>query len=262
MRIVAQRRASTHRGDPPPRARAAADQRVHLVSITDSAFAGMTTRYDLNPATLEPTFRCPALNCTHHQPPSRRRAMTSTVLTRKDWLAASSCSRRRRSTRRATSWRGGGRPPGSHRKGLSIRDRQARLAGGPFRGVCSSSSTTSCSAPTTRRAARVARRSRTDSTAASSTSRITTKFWAVSSARLAKLQAFKRRMDWSFPGPRPAATSTSTSTSHSPRSRSARAITNTTTARRADVGRRRRIRRGRRDAAGTDAATFCASCPA
>ena len=40
--------------------------------------------------------------------------------------------------------------------------------------------------------------------------------WAVSRAPLAKLQAYKRRMGWTFPGrPRPAATSTSTSTSRS-----------------------------------------------
>ena len=47
--------------------------------------------------------------------------------------------------------------------------------------------------------------------------------WAVSRAPLAKLQAYKRRMGWTFPGPpRSAATSTSTSTSRSPRSSSAR----------------------------------------
>ena len=53
---------------------------------------------------------------------------------------------------------------------------------------------------------------------------------AVSRAPLAKLQAYKRRMGWTFPWrPRPAATSTSTSTSRSPSSSSAREASNTTT---------------------------------
>jgi predicted dithiol-disulfide oxidoreductase (DUF899 family) len=67
-------------------------------------------------------------------------------------------------------------------------------------GARSSSSTTSCSVPTTRRGVRPARRSRTDSTASSST-------WAnhdvtlsvVSRAPLEKLQEYKRRMGWTFP---------------------------------------------------------------
>jgi predicted dithiol-disulfide oxidoreductase (DUF899 family) len=53
---------------------------------------------------------------------------------------------------------------------------------------------------------------------------------AVSRAPLAKLQAYKRRMGWTFPGrPRSAATSTSTSTSRSPRSNSARGSSHTIT---------------------------------
>ena len=69
-----------------------------------------------------------------------------------------------------------------------------------FRGARSSSSTTSCSGPTTRRAARPARRSPTGSTASPSTWRTTTsRFLAVSRAPLAKLQAYKRRMGWTFP---------------------------------------------------------------
>ena len=61
-------------------------------------------------------------------------------------------------------------------------------------------STTSCSGPTTRRGVRPARRSRTGSTASSSTWRnhdVT--LLAVSRAPLAKLQAYKRRMGWTFP---------------------------------------------------------------
>ena len=54
--------------------------------------------------------------------------------------------------------------------------------------------------------------------------------WAVSRAPLVKLQAYKRRMGWTSPGPpRSAATSTPTSTSGSPRSNSARDTSNTTT---------------------------------
>ena len=67
-------------------------------------------------------------------------------------------------------------------------------------GARSSSSTTSCSGPTTRRGVRPARRSRTGSTASPSTWRTTTScFAAVSRAPLAKLQAYKRRMGWTFP---------------------------------------------------------------
>ena len=54
--------------------------------------------------------------------------------------------------------------------------------------------------------------------------------WAASRAPLAKLQAFRQRMGWTFPGPhRRAATSTTTSTSPSPRSSSARAAPSTIT---------------------------------
>lgn len=61
--------------------------------------------------------------------------------------------------------------------------------------------------------------------------------WGVSLAPLAKLQAYKRRMGWTFPGPPPkAATSTSISMSRLPRSSSAREISCTTIA----VRRRRR----------------------
>ena len=67
-------------------------------------------------------------------------------------------------------------------------------------GARSSSSTTSCSGPTTRRGVRPARRSRTGSTASSSTWPTTTsRSAAVSRAPLAKLQAYKRRMGWTFP---------------------------------------------------------------
>ena len=53
---------------------------------------------------------------------------------------------------------------------------------------------------------------------------------AVSRAPLAKLQAYKRRIGWTFPwASRSAATSTSTSTSRSPRSNSAMGPSNTTT---------------------------------
>ena len=53
---------------------------------------------------------------------------------------------------------------------------------------------------------------------------------AVSRAPLAKLEAYKRRMGWTFPwAPRTATTSTSISTSRSPRSSSAREASNTTT---------------------------------
>ena len=89
--------------------------------------------------------------------------------TRKEWLAArSTCSRRRRNSRgAATSWRGGGRNcrgSGSTRR-IASRPTKGAL---PWRtsseGARSSSSTTSCSGPTTRRAVRPARRSRTGST--------------------------------------------------------------------------------------------------
>ena len=54
--------------------------------------------------------------------------------------------------------------------------------------------------------------------------------WAVSRAPLAKLQAYKRRMGWTFPWPpRWQATSTPTSTFGSPRSNSATGASNTTT---------------------------------
>src|SRR5512147_96849 len=74
--------------------------------------------------------------------------------------------------------------------------------------------------------------------------------WAVSRAPLTKLQAYKRRMGWTFPGrPRSAATSTSTTTFGSPRSNSGRGASNTTTgARRCLSGARVRkvAARGRR----------------
>ncbi len=53
---------------------------------------------------------------------------------------------------------------------------------------------------------------------------------AISRAPLAKLQAYKRRMGWTFPGPRPpTATSPPTSMSISPKPSSAKAWSNTTT---------------------------------
>ena len=66
--------------------------------------------------------------------------------------------------------------------------------------VRSCSSTTSCSGPTTWLAARHALRLRMGSTALPFTWPITTSwFSAVSRAPLAKLQAFKQRMGWTFP---------------------------------------------------------------
>ena len=56
--------------------------------------------------------------------------------------------------------------------------------------------------------------------------------WAVSRAPLAKLQAYKRRMGWSFPGRRRStATSTTTSTWRTPRSSGSREPSSTTSAR-------------------------------
>ena len=69
-----------------------------------------------------------------------------------------------------------------------------------FAGARSCWSTTSCSGPITRRAARRARPSPTASTASPSTSPTTTStLTAVSRAPLAKLQAYKQRMGWTFP---------------------------------------------------------------
>ena len=69
-----------------------------------------------------------------------------------------------------------------------------------FRGARSSSSTTSCSGPTTRRAARPARRSPTGSTASVvHLANHDVTLTAVSRAPLAKLQAYKQRMGWTFP---------------------------------------------------------------
>src|ERR1700730_6835716 len=62
---------------------------------------------------------------------------------------------------------------------------------------------------------------------------------AVSQAPFAKLQAYKRRMGWTFPWAS-ATTSTSTSTSRSPRSNSAKASSNTTTCAAATRWMRRR----------------------
>ena len=90
---------------------------------------------------------------------------------------------------------------GSDRQGLSFdTDEGAPRWPTSSEGARSSSSTTSCSGPTTRRAARPARASPTGSTASPSTSRTTTSMLtAVSRAPLAKLQAFKQRMGWTFP---------------------------------------------------------------
>ena len=87
-------------------------------------------------------------------------------------------------------------------KDVPLRDRRGRQRPSPSSsgGVRSSSSITSCSAPTTRRDVPPARRSRTASTAPSSTSRITTS----ASSRCRGLRsrsshAYRRRMGWSFP---------------------------------------------------------------
>ena len=131
----------------------------------------------------------------------------------------SSCSRRRRSSRgAATSWRGGGRSCRGFGSTRSIDSRPTR--GAPrwqtsSEGARSSSSTTSCSGPTTRRGVRPARRSRTGSTASPST-------WPTTTSRFRRCRGRRSRScrrtsgGWGgrFPGrPRSAATSTPTSTS-------------------------------------------------
>ena len=147
----------------------------------------------------------------------------------------SSCSRRRRSSRgAATSWRGSGRSCRGFGSTRSIDSRPTR--GAPrwrtsSEGARSSSSTTSCSGPTTRRAVRPARRSRTGSTASPST-------WPTTTSRCRRCRGRRSRScrrtsggwDGRFRGRlRTAATSTSTSASGSPRSNSARGPSNTTT---------------------------------
>ena len=170
------------------------------------------------------------------------------------WRRGSSCSRRRRSSRgAATSWRSGGRSCRGCGSTRSIDSRPTR--GAPrwrtsSEGARSSSSTTSCSGPTTRRGVRPARRSRTGSMASPST-------WRTTTSRSRRCRGRRSRScrrtsgGWAgrFPGrPRSAATSTSTSTSRSPRSSSARGHRIQLPARAAhamDAGRRRR-RAGRR----------------
>ena len=83
---------------------------------------------------------------------------------------------RAHTAQRRTGASAAGTAVGADRQGVSIRDRRGRrLAGGPLpQDARSCSSITSCSGPTTRRAARPARRSRTGSTASPSTWPITT----------------------------------------------------------------------------------------
>src|SRR6266480_7719050 len=139
------------------------DQRIHRNPVT---LVTLTLRY---PVLVYPTTTS-----------KERRAMTTHMTgTRKDWLAArSSCSRRKRSSRgAATSWRGGGRTCRGFASTRSIDSRPTR--GAPrwqssSEGARSSSSTTSCSGPTTRRGVQPARRLPTGSTASPSTSATTT----------------------------------------------------------------------------------------
>ena len=107
----------------------------------------------------------------------------------------------------------------------------------------SSSSIISCSGPSTRQGVRPARRSRTASIASLSTSQITTSpFPAVSRAPLAKLQAFKRRMGWSFPWASSFGSDFNYDfqASRSPRSSSSRGSSSTTSSPR-NVRRRRQV---------------------
>jgi len=114
----------------------------------------------------------------------------------------SSCSRRRRSSRgAATSWRGGGRNcRGSDRQEVSIRDRRGeRLAGRPLPGRSQLLVITSCSG-------RLHGGCATCSTIADGFDGFVVHLAnhdvtlsAVSLAPLAKLQAYKRRLGWTFP---------------------------------------------------------------
>ena len=91
---------------------------------------------------------------------------------------------------------------GPGRQGLSVRHRRRERPRSTISsaGARSSSSTTSCSGPTTRRAARPARRSPTASMASPCTSRTTTSCSGRCRARRSRsLQAYKRRMGWTFP---------------------------------------------------------------
>ena len=91
---------------------------------------------------------------------------------------------------------------GARREGLPLRDDGRRRRRSPTSSAAarSCSSTTSCSGPTTPAAARRARRSPTASTDRSSTSsNHDVAMVAVSRAPLAALEAYKRRMGWTFP---------------------------------------------------------------
>ena len=93
--------------------------------------------------------------------------------TREEWLAARLELLRREgadAARRRAGAAAAGAAVGSDRQGVSVRDRRGeRLAGDLFRGRSQLLVYTSCSGPTTRRGVRPARRSRTGSTASSST---------------------------------------------------------------------------------------------
>jgi hypothetical protein len=115
---------------------------------------------------------------------------------------------------------------GRDRQGLSLRHRRRRGSlADLFRGARSCSSITSCSGPTTPRAAVLlgdrgrVRRLRVH------LANHDVMLWAVSRAPIAKLQAYKQRMGWTFPWASSFGRDfNSTSTSRSPRSNSARGL--------------------------------------
>jgi len=134
-----------------------------------------------------------------------------------EWLAArlELLEAEKSSFTAATSWQAAQELPWVRSTRVSIRNRRGERLAGRFssEGRSAAPRLPSCSGPTHGGVSVLARRSRMGSTVSVvSLANHDVTLSAVSRAPLAKLQAYKRRLGWTFPGrPRWAATSTSTS---------------------------------------------------